>query len=875
MRAGARRFLMAATAAIACSPVAFAYYSWVFFPSNVGPFTPLPGRFNLGALKDNTVQYFISSQGPGPLMAGDSVTAIYSQIERAAQVWDNVPSSALRLRFGGISTVGTPQTTPGIDVVFDDDMPPGVLAQTKPTFPADLSFLGAQGAAFVPILRSRVQLRRDLTAPGYQQPSFSDAFFMTLVHEFGHALGLQHTFTSATMSTAITRATTKGAPLAADDIAGISLLYPAGGFLASTGSITGRVTLPSGPVNLASVVAISTTGTAVSGFSNPDGTYRIDGIPPGQYYVYVHPLPPAEGGEARPGDVVPPLDPQGDGFAANLGFASQFYPGTRDWTQAAPVAVAAGKSADHVDFAVSARSSGPAIYGMQTYGYQNGVAIAAAPLPMGARNVVVFYAPGATVNNQTAITPGLSASFLGNVAVIEPGSLKYYTSGFLEAIIDTPGVLAPTPIAMVFTVADDMYVLPSAFTVMPGPPPSITGVSTTTTLLGRTTTVTGTNLSAKTRILFDGAPAQVLSANSDGSLTIAEPPALSAYTASVEAVNSDGQTSSQALGSNAPPAYAYPVRDAVKIVPTPGALIAGTDSFLVISGINTHFAEGQTAVGFGSSDIAIRRMWVAGPQLILMNVSVAPGTQIGTVGITVSTGLEIVNSPGSLTVAAPDPNQVSLRVPVMNAATGLAGVPGGGTALIATTGLPSSIAGWTLSIGNQPATFSVDANGLITAQVPPALAFGPQLVQLTVPGNPALAPPAILMQLDPPPPVIVAATDNSANHGAGSPVNATTPAAPGDTINLMVYFLAGGSGTLPPAGAVWVNVGGTVIPATSVSLVPQDPNSPPQDYCWVQFVMPAGIAVDPNNPVVPVMVGSGTRLSAAFGLNVTSQPPAQ
>src|SRR5207249_1866364 len=123
------------------------------------------------------------------------------------------------------------------------------------------------------------------------QASYYDSFFLTAVHEFGHALGLQHTLTSGVMSTAVTRATTKAAPLSPDDVAGISALYPAGAFLAEMGSITGRVTLGGGGVNLASVVALSTSGVAVSGMTNPDGTYRIEGIPPGQYYVYVHPLP--------------------------------------------------------------------------------------------------------------------------------------------------------------------------------------------------------------------------------------------------------------------------------------------------------------------------------------------------------------------------------------------------------------------------------------------------------------------------------------------------------------------------------------------------------------------------------------------------------
>jgi len=93
------------------------------------------------------------------------------------------------------------------------------------------------------------------------------------------------------MSTATTSAVSHAQPLDADDIAGISSLYPNAEF-AKTGSITGRITADGNGVHLESVVAIRAAAGAVSAFTNPDGTYRIDGVQPGQYYVYAHALPP-------------------------------------------------------------------------------------------------------------------------------------------------------------------------------------------------------------------------------------------------------------------------------------------------------------------------------------------------------------------------------------------------------------------------------------------------------------------------------------------------------------------------------------------------------------------------------------------------------
>jgi hypothetical protein len=746
--------------------------------------------------------------------------------------------------------------------VFDDDMPPGILAQSKPTLPADLSFL-AKNTAFVPILRSRLQLRHDLTVAGYQQPSYSDAFFLTLVHEFGHTLGLQHTLTSAVMSTAITRATTKGAPLAADDIAGISTLYPVAGYAASTGSITGTVTLSGGPINMASVVALSTNGTAVSALSNPDGAYRIDGVPPGQYYIYVHPLPPVVFGEGAPANIIAPTDQGNDSFPAYNLFDTQFFPGTKDWTLASQINLAAGASVDKVNFAVN-RRPGQILYDMETYGYENGVAVAAPPIPGETRNAMVFYANGTTINNQTAIAPGLNVSVIGGAAQIEAGSLRYYTQGFLLMTVNTGKVAANTPTALALTLGNELYVLPAAFTVTPSTPPlisTVTGsITTDGTLLA---TVAGSGLNGNTRILFDGVPGRVASINTDGSLVTVPPPSVSGYQAWVAAVNPDGQTSSQALGSATPPTFTFPVGDAPSISLDPPVITAGTDALVTIRGIHTHFTEGQTVAGFGSSDLKIRRTWVTGPGSVVLNVTVDPAAQVGATAVTVFTGLEFITLPAGTKVAAADPHQISLHVPVVNAVTGLSGVPAGGTAWIGTAGLPSVLDGWRLVIGGEAVRFPVDKNGLITAQIPGDLATGPQVVQLFAPDGSATPP--VAMQLDTPPPVILSAFDNTAAGGSGAAVSSSSPANAGDTVTLTVNRLADATGVLPQASQVWLDFGAAVIAPVSIAPAVSDAT-----LALVRFVIPAAL---PSTTPVAVMIGTGTRLSGAYALDIQPPPP--
>ena len=851
------RVLTVAAAMAGLAPLASAYYYYVYFATRNTPFVQVPVRFDVNNLQNKTVTYLISSQGPGPLVSGDTFNAVISQIRAAADVWSGVSSSGIRLAFGGLSSFSTQGSSPEIDVVFDDsDIPPGLIAQTRQFVAANPGNLVAGGANFVPIVRSKIQMRKDFTnsaVPTFPVASYQDSFFLTVVHEFGHALGLQHTETASAMSTQITRGTTKAAPLTADDIAGISMLYPANGFQASTGSITGVVSLNGAGVNMAGVMAISTSGVAVSAITNPDGSYRIDGVPPGQYYVYVHPLSPAQQGESYPDNITPPQDTAGNFFTANTGFGGQFLGGTTDWTQSPQVNVLAGTSSDGVNFNVQKRS-GPAAYDLAIYGYLGPAStpVQAPPLQAGSRQSAVMYA-FSTLNSTGVLqfAPGLNVSAIGGAAQIEAGSVQPYASGYLEMVVDaSSSVSVATPVAVAIALNNDVYVLPNAFSVVPSGLPSISGVTGSTDGLGNTTvTVTGSNLGQSTRILFDGASANSPTVNADGSLTVTAPPATGGYRAAVEALTSDGQTSYMALGSAAPPAFTYGGPAFPSISASPSTVTAGTDTMIDIFGNNTNFVDGQTVAGFGSSDVIVRKVWVISPTWARLNISINANAPATSTTVSAASGLQLTTVSTNFQIVPAVPGQVTMRTPILNHATHLAGIPPGGIAEINVDGLPVSLNGWTLTIANQPAAMTLGTSGQILAQMPYGLVPGPVVAQMTAPNGPPIPP--VLLQVDAPPPVISAAIS-----GVGTAIDASHPVPAGSTISLQVSGLADALGNPTPASNIAVNFGGSDQNALSLSPVGTMPT--------VQIALPTNLSSGP----VQITLRVDTRISAPYTIYI-------
>jgi uncharacterized protein (TIGR03437 family) len=802
-----RRIASLLCAGLLMATAASGYYHFLHFVNKTAPFVPMPEKYDLGALRNNTVYYFISEEGPAEVALGDSAAGWISQIRLAAKIWNNVSSSALRVDFGGISSASTPQNAPGIDIAFDEEMPPGLAALggiTSVSHPA----VASDGSPFVPITRGVVRLRRDLR----ESPSFGERAFMTVVHEFGHALGLQHTHTSGVMSTEVTRATSRAKPLSDDDVAAISLLYPTESFLARTGSITGRVTAGGEGLNMASVVAISANGPAISTLTLPDGTYTLRGIPPGSYFLYAHPLPPALTAEIWPGNVKPPQDPDGNLIPASGAFTTQFYPGTRDPGAAATLFVNSGETLSGMDFSVQRRAA-PAVSSVTTYGYYGSNAIRPAPV-VGNMKASALVATGTgLVRAPNQLAPGLSVRVLADSgASIPASSVKYYTSSYLRFDVYPGFGWDPGPRHLVFLTQDDVYVLPAGLVLVANQGPAIDSVTPANNEQGSPIAmVAGKNFDDSTRVFFDGIAAAVV-ARSDDSITVIPPPAPGGHRANVIAVNGDGQSSlfSQPGGG---PAYTYASSDVPMISITPQTIPAGSEGMVEVIGSNTLFVQGQTVLGFGTSDVAVRRLWVLGPNRLLANVSVSRGAPVTSARVTVATGLDMNTAESGFRIAeAPIADVTTIVPPVTNAVNGNPGVWPGGIGVLNVSNLRGKAETFSLTVGDQKAMILTIGDGQITFQVPVSLGTGPAVVRLSGTAGEAVLP--VVMQVDPPPPPILAAYSS-----AGVLADAANPARPGSIVGLLLGGLPESVLSVDPV-SIKIAVGGVEHRAFSVAAQP-------------------------------------------------------
>ena len=256
------------------------------------------------------VRYVVLDRG----VPGVSSSDLRDAVGRAAASWQAVPTATITYQFAGF-TSAEPGDEDGLTTLGFVSRPDldRVLASTS------LLIDDATGELVEADIFFNAAFAWSVSASGERGKYDLETIAL---HELGHLSGLGHSALGETELTetgrrvqsaesvmfpiAFSPGSVADRTLRADDVAGLSDLYPESDFPKTSGSLSGTVTLNGQPVFGAHVVAFNIrTGSMVAGFTlGRQGLFSIGSLRPGTYVVRVEPLDDADVGSFF-GDTTP------------------------------------------------------------------------------------------------------------------------------------------------------------------------------------------------------------------------------------------------------------------------------------------------------------------------------------------------------------------------------------------------------------------------------------------------------------------------------------------------------------------------------------------------------------------------------------------
>jgi hypothetical protein len=250
------------------------------------------------------IRYLVTNRD----VPGVSAMQLQAALERAFSAWTGVPTASLSARFDGF-TGAEPDAgenrSDGLSVIGFRSRPDLDRVLGSTSFKID--------ETTGQLIESDIFLNSTVSwsvAPT-GEPSRYDVESIA-VHEVGHLLGLGHSALGETdqqgggrlvrgkravmFPIAYPPGNIEDRTLEADDVAGISDVYPAAGFAGNTGVISGRVTRSGTGIFGAHIMAFNLdNGTITGGFSlSATGEFVVGGLVPGLYVVRAEPLDDAD-----------------------------------------------------------------------------------------------------------------------------------------------------------------------------------------------------------------------------------------------------------------------------------------------------------------------------------------------------------------------------------------------------------------------------------------------------------------------------------------------------------------------------------------------------------------------------------------------------